>query len=340
MHAVRYKEAIDEYAKDKTYALVAFSDAVKDPNKTEEVTEVGISGFSEKELLNRFNTDDHRMLVVASKYQTGFDQPLLHTMYVDKKLSGVTAVQTLSRLNRYTSGKEDTFVLDFTNTHEDIANAFQPYYEMTTTEVELDPQRLYELESQMNSVDVIRQGEVENFAKILFDPKFNPKNQEKLYEYINPAKDRFLKLPTEKKDDTISQEDYKHLLIAFSRSYSLLSQIMPFSDTELEMLFVYVKKLIKVLPRTRLSDIISKLNEEFGTDFKEEGRYIIKQMVETFSRNDSLKSLLLLLVTLTSINIDILITRGYNIINFIAAVFCGLLTLKSTIEIILNDNDK
>lgn len=345
LHAVRYKEAIDEYVKDKNYALVAFSGAVKDPNKTDEVTEVGINGFSEKELPNRFNSDDHRMLVVASKYQTGFDQPLLHTMYVDKKLSGVTAVQTLSRLNRYTSGKEDTFVLDFTNTHEDIATAFQPYYEMTTTEGELDPQRLYELESQINSVDVIRQGEVENFAKILFDPNFNPKNQEKLYEYVNPSKDRFLKLPTEKKDDTISQEDYKHLLIAFSRSYSLLSQIMPFSDTELEMLFVYVKKLISVLPRTslsesfklkegevemeyyrlekkaisnieleengentldvggeggirsqeeiemaRLSDIISKLNEEFGTDFKEEDRYIIKQMVETFSRNDSLKS--------------------------------------------------
>ena len=137
LHAVRYKQAFDKYIAEKGYTdiktLVAFSGTVIDPDAPGvEYTEVGMNnGIREKELPERFGTDEYQVLLVAEKYQTGFDQPLLHTMYVDKRLAGIQAVQTLSRLNRTYPGKEDTFVLDFVNEPEEIQEAFQPYYEQT-----------------------------------------------------------------------------------------------------------------------------------------------------------------------------------------------------------------
>jgi len=133
-HVVRYKEEFDRYIKEKGYneikTLVAFS-AFKDEFGLLH-RESDINGFGEKELPDKFNTIEYQLLLVADKYQTGFDQPLLHTMYVDKKLSGVKAVQTLSRLNRIYPGKEDTFILDFVNDTQEILDSFQPYYEQTT----------------------------------------------------------------------------------------------------------------------------------------------------------------------------------------------------------------
>src|SRR6056297_3523592 len=108
-----------------------------------------MTGFSEKELPKQFDKDDYQLLIVADKYQTGFDQPLLHTMYVDKKLSGVKAVQTLSRLNRTCEGKTDTFILDFTNEEQDILDSFQPYYELTAVKENMDPDHLYDLKNQI-----------------------------------------------------------------------------------------------------------------------------------------------------------------------------------------------
>src|SRR6185312_7844636 len=136
LEAVRYKQSFDRYIRQKGYAiksLVAFSGTVQDdklPNAA--YTEEGMNlGIKEKELPEKFATQEYQVLLVAEKYQTGFDQPLLHTMYVDKRLAGVQAVQTLSRLNRVTTGKEDTFVLDFVNERDEIFNAFKPYYEVT-----------------------------------------------------------------------------------------------------------------------------------------------------------------------------------------------------------------
>ena len=146
LHAVRYKQAFDKYIAEKGYkgikTLVAFSGTVVDPDAPGvEYTEVGMNGgIREKELPERFGTDQYQVLLVAEKYQTGFDQPLLHTMYVDKRLSGIQAVQTLSRLNRINPGKEDTFVLDFVNEPEEILAAFQPYYEQTLIGERADPQ--------------------------------------------------------------------------------------------------------------------------------------------------------------------------------------------------------
>ena len=136
LHAVRYKNAFDKYIKEKGYdkgtqpikALVAFSGTVKDENGLE-YTEAQMNGFGEKELPKKFDTDEYQLLLVAEKYQTGFDQPLLHTMYVDKRLKGLQAVQTLSRLNRKCPGKENTFILDFCNDPNEIQEAFKPYFE-------------------------------------------------------------------------------------------------------------------------------------------------------------------------------------------------------------------
>ena len=154
LHAVRYKQEFDKYIRGKGYtdvrALVAFSGEVQDPDiPTVRYTEVGMNeGIREKQLPDEFDTDKYHVLIVAEKYQTGFDQPLLHTMYVDKRLAGIQAVQTLSRLNRTCSGKEDTFVLDLVNEREEIQEAFQPYYEHTIPGDEVDPHKLYELQSK------------------------------------------------------------------------------------------------------------------------------------------------------------------------------------------------
>lgn len=134
-HALCYYLEFKDYIEAKSYQdikpLVAFSGTVFDDYYPEGITEATLNGFGEKELPEKFEADEYRILLVADKYQTGFDQPLLHTMFVDKKLSGVKAVQTLSRLNRTQAGKEDTFILDFTNDREDIIDSFQPYYELT-----------------------------------------------------------------------------------------------------------------------------------------------------------------------------------------------------------------
>jgi len=118
--------------------LVAFSGRVVDDNFPEGVTEPQLTGFGERELPRVFEGEEYKILIVAEKYQTGFDQPLLHTLYVDKPLSGVKAVQTLSRLNRTVPGKEDTFVLDFVNDRETILESFQPYYEVRTVSADLN----------------------------------------------------------------------------------------------------------------------------------------------------------------------------------------------------------
>ena len=159
LHAVRYQEEFDRYIQEKGYqdikTLVAYSGKVIYDAYPDGVTEVQLNGVKGKELPKRFATDEYQVLLVADKYQTGFDQPLLHTMYVDKKLSGVRAVQTLSRLNRTAPGKEDIFVLDFANETEEIEAAFQPYYELTTIRENTDPNHLYDLKHTLGQTQVI-----------------------------------------------------------------------------------------------------------------------------------------------------------------------------------------
>ncbi len=277
LHAVRYKEEFDKYIKDKGYTdiktLVAFSGKVIYDTYPEGVTEIELNGFKEKELPKKFGTNEYQLLLVADKYQTGFDQPLLHTMYVDKKLSGVKCVQTLSRLNRMSAGKEDTFILDFSNEVEEIISSFQPYYELTTIETNTDPNHLYDLKNEIEKAQVIWHSEVDNFCNVYFKSMnaLNVKQQAKLNAFIDPAVERFKQLPEENsKEDVIgtevTQDNFKHALQSFTRTYSFLTQIMPFTDVDLEKLFTYSRFLLKKLPRKNQRDRF-KLGDEVSLEY-------------------------------------------------------------------------
>jgi type I restriction enzyme R subunit len=258
--AVAYKVEMDEYLREKSYtdikALVAFSGTVKD-EYDQEFTEPDMNGFGERELPERFATDEYQLLLVADKYQTGFDQPLLHTMYVDKKLAGVRAVQTLSRLNRTYPGKDDTFVLDFANTPDEIREAFQPFYEATSIEENPDPNQLYDLFGKLDPFGVTQSQEVEAFASVFFAPRRMRSVQDhaRLNSLIDPAVARAQRLTTEQ------QDEYKHLLAAFLRLYGFLSQIMPFTDKDLEKFYAYGRLLA---PKLRDEDRSSRF--QFGDE--------------------------------------------------------------------------
>lgn len=263
--AVAYKLELDQYLSDHEYkeirALVAFSGTVRDEYDLEH-TEAGMNGFGERELPDRFAGDEYRLLLVADKYQTGFDQPLLHTMYVDKKLSGVRAVQTLSRLNRTHPGKEDTFILDFANEPADIQEAFQPFYEGTTIEEDIDPNQLYDLRQKLEAFDVTQPAEIEMFARAFFQPRgsSSARTHASLSAAIDPSVSRFHAKNAEE------QTEYKHLLASFLRLYSFLSQIMPFTDAELEKLYAYGRLLTTKL-RDEDGAARFQLNEEVALEY-------------------------------------------------------------------------
>ena len=223
-----YKREFDRYLKEKGYttirALVAFSGTVKDGGL--DFTEAGMNGFGEKELPRRFDTDEYQLLIVAEKYQTGFDQPLLHTMYVDRKLEGLQAVQTLSRLNRTCSGKEDTFVLDFVNEAAEIKESFKPYYEKTEVEERVDPNLLYTLKHKLDAFQIYWAQEIEDFAKVFFKPLEKQRETDKglLHKCIDPAVARFQGETEER------QTDFRHQLGTYLRLYSFMSQLVDFKD--------------------------------------------------------------------------------------------------------------
>lgn len=241
-HAVLQKQAIDRYLANQgikgIHTLVAFSGTVA-INGVDH-TEPGMNGFAVKLLPKHFKSDAYQILVVAEKYQTGFDEPLLHTMYVDKKLENVKAVQTLSRLNRKHPGKEETFVLDFVNRTEDIQEAFRAFYETTITEP-TDPNLLYTRRDEIEDHDVIRTVDVDAFLKILASEPVGA--HAGLYAHLDPARDRWRALPAE------DRERFRGALDAYVRLYAFLSQVVPFASPELEILYLYGGSLIKRLDR-------------------------------------------------------------------------------------------
>ena len=248
LHAVRYKKTIDNYLNEKNYddigTLVAFSGTVDDNGVS--FTEVGMNnGIREKELPEKFGTDDFSFLIVANKYQTGFDQPLLHSMYVDRTLGGIQAIQTLSRLNRTTKGKVDTFVLDFVNEPEIIQKAFQPYYEKTIVGERSEYKHLYELQNKLKGFNVYFEEEVNEFCRFFFSSKkrLNPKDHSRMNSILDKGVSRFVELEETKK------EDFRSTLVSYRNLYSFLAQIIPFYDTDLEKLFTYLKFLHTKLPR-------------------------------------------------------------------------------------------
>jgi type I restriction enzyme R subunit len=198
-----------------------------------------MNGFSETKTAETFKQDSYRILIVANKFQTGFDQPLLHTMYVDKKLGGVNAVQTLSRLNRTYPDKHETMVLDFANEAEEIQKAFAPYYEKTLLSEGTDPNLLYDLQTKLAGYHFYSEDDVNRFATIYFDPKGT---QDKLYAVLAPVVDRYLEALDEEK------ADFKGHLTDYVRLYAFLSQIITFVDTDLEKLYIFGRLLLRKLP--------------------------------------------------------------------------------------------
>lgn len=253
LEAVRYKLAFDDYIRDKGYAiksLVAFSGTVVDdkvPSVT--YTEPAMNGgISERELPERFATHEYQVLLVAEKYQTGFDQPLLHTLYVDKRLAGIQAVQTLSRLNRVNALKEDTFVLDFVNDREEIREAFKTYYEGAEMGEEVDPARMYAIKSELDDSGIYLDEEVERFCAIYFLPKRKQSatDHRGMNAVLDPPVSRFA---ARRESDEEEAEDWRGKMRAFLNLYAFLSQVIPYQDSDLERLYVFLRHLAAKLPR-------------------------------------------------------------------------------------------
>ena len=249
LHAVRTRLALDAYLAEKGHpwkALVAFSGTVKDGG--ESYTESGMNSagrdrvIGERQTAAEFEKPEYRFLVVANKFQTGFDQPLLHTLYVDKKLGGVNAVQTLSRLNRTHDGKTGVTVLDFANEADEIRKAFEPYYETTLLSEATDPNLLYEVQDRLLGFDVFATDDVEAFARVYFDPSAA---QDKLYAALGPPRRRFGALAPDE------GRDFRGQLGEYARLYAFLSQVLTFADPDLEKLYVFARHLRRLLPAGR-----------------------------------------------------------------------------------------
>ncbi|MEH2959940.1 DEAD/DEAH box helicase family protein [Candidatus Merdisoma sp. JLR.KK006] len=269
LHAIRYYHEFKRYLERKGYhdleILVAFSGIVKDGEK--EYTEEGINKrkdgtrVKESQLPAEFHKDEYAMLIVAEKYQTGFDEPLLHTMFVDKKLKGVKAVQTLSRLNRTCSGKTDTFVLDFVNTAEEIKEAFEPYFECTELDQEINVNLIYDTRTMLRSYGLYNEEDIEKLLKIFY--KKSPQNDTdlgKMAGVLTPVINRYKALPEDKRFD------YKKLIHNFNKWYSYIIQISRMFDMSLQKEFHFTQYLEKMLPPAtdeKPVDLEDKLRLEF-----------------------------------------------------------------------------
>ena len=250
-HAVRYKLAVDAYIQAQGYpfqSLVAFSGKVTDDTQTVftetsmNTTAVG-KRIRETETAETFKQPEFGLLIVANKFQTGFDQPLLHTMYVDKKLGGVNAVQTLSRLNRYHPEKEETMVLDFVNEAEAIQKAFEPYYEQTILSEGTNPNVLYQLQNELSDFHFYDNEEIEAFVTLYYQGRNH--HLARLYNIVEPAVKRFVAASDEEK------AEFRKRLNDFVRLYAFLAQVLPFVETDWERLFHYGRLLLTALPIDR-----------------------------------------------------------------------------------------
>lgn len=248
LHAVKFYQMFLRLMQEKQLGykpLVAFSGEVVDQDTGWSGAENNLNHLPPRVAIeDAFKTPDYRILVVADKYQTGFDEPFLHTMYVDKRLAGVQAVQTLSRLNRTRQGKTETLVLDFVNEADEIELAFQPYYQTTILEEETDPNKLYDLRLELEKFEVFTSKDIEEFAELFYTPS-TP------LEKLQPVLDRVVFIFRNKTET--QQEDFRSTLQKFIRLYGFVSQIITFADTDLEKLYVFARALNRKLPKRVLS---------------------------------------------------------------------------------------
>jgi type I site-specific restriction-modification system R (restriction) subunit len=273
-HLYSMRQAIEEGFILDVVQNYTTSGTVKDPDTGVEYTEPGmnvdlVSGqpISEKQLVERFASSDYQVLLVANKYQTGFDQPLLCAMYVDKRLDGVQAVQTLSRVNRMIPGKQSPFVLDFVNEAEDIYWAFKPYYDATSLQERSDPQQLEALKHELDAAQVYFWSEVDAYAKVFCRPaaRQTAADHAQMEKQLQPAVDRFKSLGATDAPDDDRRGAFREKLSGYVSLYSFLSQILPYGDPDLEMLYTYGRFL---LPHLSLGDTERvKLGDEVGLQF-------------------------------------------------------------------------
>lgn len=243
--AVKYRQAFEEYTKKKGYtdihALVAFSGKVSLPDDPIEYTEAGMNGFSEDRLPKEFD-GDYQVLLVANKYQTGFDQPKLCAMYVLKKLKGVSAVQTLSRLNRICPPFEKkTFVLDFVNTYEEITDAFAPFFTTTLLSNSVTPTAIYDLEAQIDAYAVLDPDDIEKANELLYKPNISSKDKQKLTFYFKHSKNLI------EQYDLLKQHEIVGNMRHFIRFYEFLLQVSCFEDVDLHKKYNFMTYLLSYI---------------------------------------------------------------------------------------------
>jgi type I restriction enzyme R subunit len=252
LHAVRYQQAFEKYIKAKGYkglrSLVAFSGTVDDEGNN--YTETGMNGFDESKTPDRFGTGEYQVLIVAEKYQTGFDQPLLHTMYVDKPLGGIQAVQTLSRLNRCHPDKKDTCVVDFVNERDDIYKAFKPYFDVPVLDEATNPNHVYTQQATILQYGLIHDAEIQGFSELYFQKKLNKADTGQMDAMVAAVVKRFVDAyGSNHPPDIISEGDaFKASIRSFLRLYEFVTQLVSFVDVDLERFYIFVKHVLPALP--------------------------------------------------------------------------------------------
>ena len=245
--AIQYFHAIRDYLverKSRYQAIVAFSG--EHDFGGVRVSEASLNGFSSCSIAEKFQEDPYRFLVCADKFQTGYDEPLLHTMYVDKTLSGIQAVQTLSRLNRAHPKKHDVFVLDFLNDAQTIRDAFAPFYRATILSDETDPNKLHDLQADLDGAQVYRSGQVEEFVRRYLDGAER--------DQLDPILDACVGIYRRDLDEE-GQVDFKGKAKTFARTYSFLSCVLPWTHSAWEVRSTFLNFLIPKLPAPRDEDL-------------------------------------------------------------------------------------
>ena len=258
--AIRYHSAIKGLIKERGLpfqALVAFSGSRKvEGLYDQDVSEAQLNGFPESKTTEEFQKDPYRLLICADKFQTGYDEPLLHTMYVDKHLSGIKAVQTLSRLNRAYPKKSDTFVLDFLNTTDVIQESFSDYYRTTILSDETDPDKLHDLKGGLDQAQVYSQDEIDGLVKMYLEGEDRPAFEPALGVCV----ERYVKLSEDE------QVRFKGSAKSFTRLYGFLSQILPYSNAGWEKLSIFLNFLIPKLPAPEEEDLSRGILEAVDMD--------------------------------------------------------------------------
>jgi len=258
LHAVRYYHEFKRYIEAKGYddldILIAFSGVVNDGDIDYRETSMNKTkdgkSISENQLKSEFNGNDFNVLIVAEKYQTGFDEPLLHTMFIDKKLSGVKAVQTLSRLNRIHPGKDDTFILDFVNTAEEIQESFAPYYESTSLDEAIDVNMIYDVQTKIRNYKLYNEQDIKKFLKIYYKKgKQGDKDLGEMTSLLKQVLERYADLSDEE------QYEFRISIRNFNKWYSYIIQVARMFDRELHKEYVFISYLDKFIPKVTTTDI-------------------------------------------------------------------------------------